>query len=237
MSSVKLSVNSIRAEHAGKTPRRPPVPEPIKALVAAQAAKHPTDLEDRGSVGVSYIEKLSLKSVSAYAADLKDAGNAIAVFKNASFFQAEFSYHAAQPRQIVLTDKPKDGKLQMQVVITPSWHASRYSEPKAPKDDAPQAEWDAYEAAYEKYDSSCTENATKFALTNSYHVTVTYADGTVDQKSFKVNGKDPEWSSASPEIEVDLNRAKGDIVVRGWADGSAGADAYMAARVSVIKNS
>lgn len=237
MSSVKLSVNAIRADHAGKTPRRPPVPEQIKGLVAAQAAKHPTDLEDLGSVGVSYIEKGSAKSVSTYAADLKDAGNAIVAFKNASFFQAEFSYHAAQARQIVLTDKPKDGKLQMQVVITPSWHASQYSEPKAPKDEAPEAEWNAYEAAYEKYDKSCTENATKFALTNSYNVTVTYPDGSVDQKSFKVNGKEPEWASTSPVIEVDLSRGKGDIVVRGWADGSAGADAYMSARVSVIKNS
>lgn len=235
--SITLNVNSLRADHAGKTPKRPAVPAEIKTLVADQAKLHPTDLEDKGYVGISYIEKGSAKNVQSYAADLKDAGNAIVAFKNASFFQAEYSYHAAKPRQLVLTDKPKDGKLQMEVVITPSWHASSYSEPRAPRDDAPQAEWDAYDAAYARYEKSCEENATKFALTNAYNVTVTYPDGSVDRKEFKVNGKDPEWASVSPQIEVDLNRGgKGDIVVRGWANGSAGADAYMSARVSVIKN-
>ena len=36
--------------------------------------------------------------------------------------------------------------------------------------------------------------------------------------------------------KIDLKKHKGDIVVRGWADGSAGADGYASARVTVLHN-
>lgn len=234
--AVKLDVTSLRADHAGKTPKRPPVPKELKDVAAAHTAKNPKDLEDLGYVGVTYVEKGSVGSVKQYAADLKDAGNAIAVAKNASLYQAGFSYHSGRRKEAWVLDAPKDGKLQMQVVVTPSWHVSDVSEPRAPKDDAPKAEWDAYDAQWNKFEQSSEKHATDFAMTNSYNVTVTYPDGSVDAKKFKVNGKDPEFSSASPEIEIDLKKHKGDIIIRGWADGSAGADGYAAARVTVLHN-
>lgn len=143
-----------------------------------------------------------------------------------------------KPKEAWIVDAPKDGKLQLQVVITPSWHANSWDsrKPQDPADDAPQAVWDAYEKAFEKYDKSCEASATKFALTNTYNVSVTYPDGSVDKKSFSVNGKEPEWASASPVVEIDLKKHKGDIVVRGWADGSAGADGYASARVTILHN-
>ena len=236
--TVKLAVTSLRAEHADRTPRRPNVPKELKDVAAAHTAKNPNDPDDLGYTGVTFVEKGSIASVKAYAADLQDAGNAIAIAKNASMYQVDFSYHSGRRKEAWLTEQPKDGKLQLQVVVTPSWHVSNVPEPKlpAPTDDSPQAEWDAYDKAWETYNKSCEEHATQFALTNSYNVTVTYPDGSVDAKTFKVNGKDPEFSSASPEIEIDLKKHKGDIIIRGWADGSAGADAYAAARVTVLHN-
>jgi hypothetical protein len=235
---TRIAVTAIRADHVDKTPRRPNVPKELKDVAAAHAAKHPDDLDDKGYAGVSFIEKGSVKNVVGYAADLKDAGNAMTVAKNASLYQVGFSYHAARPKEAWIMDAPKDGKLQLQVVITPSWHANAWDSPKPadPKDDAPQAVWDAYEKAYEKYDASCEASATRFALTNTYNVSVTYPDGSVDKKSFSVNGKEPEWASASPVVEIDLKKHKGDIVVRGWADGSAGADGYASARVTILHN-
>lgn len=234
----RIAVTAIRADHVDKTPRRPNVPKELKDVAAAHAARAPNDPDDMGYSGVSYIEKGSVKHVAAYAADLQDAGNAIPVAKNASLYQLGFSYHSGRRREAWVMDPPKDGKLQMQVVLTPSWHANAWDapEPKAPNDDAPQAEWDAYDKAWDKHTKSCEDNATKFALTNTYHVTVSYPDGTVDKKSFAVNGKEPEWSSASPAVEIDLNKHKGDIIIRGWAEGSAGADGYASARVTVLHN-
>ncbi len=236
---TRIPVTALRAptEATAALTRRPAVPRELKDVAAAHAAKNPSDLDDLGFTAVSYLEKGSLKSVKSYAAELKDAGNAIPVAKNANLYQLGFSYHSSRRREAWVLDPPKDNKLQLQVVLTPSWHAHAWdaSEPKAPKDDAPQAEWDVYDKAWNKFEKSCEEHATKFALTNTYEVSVTYADGTVDKKSFAVNGKEPEWSSASPEIEVDLNK-KGDIIIRGHAQGSAGADAYASARVTVLHN-
>lgn len=238
MGTVKLDVTALRARHTEGTPRRPPVPKALKELAAAHQAQHPDDLEDRGYAGVMYVEKGSLASVRRYAADLQDAGNAIAVAKNASLYQLGFSYHSGRRKEAWVMDPPKDGKLQLQVVCTPSWHVSDVPEPRmpAPADDAPKTEWDTYDAAWAKYEESCEKHATEFALTNSYNVTVTYPDGTVDARKFKVNGDKPEFASASPVIDIDLQKHKGDIVIRGWADGSAGADGYAAARVTVLHN-
>ena len=232
---MKIDVTSLRADHAGKTPRRPPIPQALKDVAAAHAAKYPNDKEDMGWTGVTYVEKGSVESVKQYTADLQDAGNALPVAKNASLYMVGFSYHASRPREAWIQDPPKDNTLQLQVVLTPSWHVTRYAEPRAPKDDAPQAEWDAYDAAWDKYEKSCTENATNFALTNRYTVEVHYPDGTVDRHSFAVNGKEPEFSSASPVIAVDLAKT-GDIKIKGWADGSAGADGYASARVTILHN-
>jgi len=233
---VKLDVTALRAEHAGKTPRRPPVPKELTEVKNAHEALHPTDKEDAGYVGITFVEKGSVASVKQYVADLKDAGNALPVAKNASLYIAGFSYHAAKSREAWVMDPPKDGKLVLQVALTPSWHVSQYSEPRAPKDDAPQAEWDVYDAAWNKYEKSCEDNATKFGLTNKYNVEIHYPDGKIDRKSFAVNGKEPEFSTASPEIEIDLKANKGNITIKGWADGSAGADGYRSARVTVLHN-
>ncbi|MBM4280698.1 MAG: hypothetical protein FJ137_08015 [Deltaproteobacteria bacterium] len=236
---TRVQVTALRADHAGQARRRPAVPQELKDVAAAHAAKHPNDPQDMGYTGVSFLEKGSLKSVVEHAAALEDAGNAIPVAANASLYQLQFSYHAARRREAWVMDPPRDGKLQMQVVLTPSWHANAWDAPEpktAPRDDAPQAEWDAYDKAWDKYEKSCKANATKFALTNTYHFSVTYPDGSVDQKTFKVNGKEPEWASASPTIEIDLNKHKGDIVIRGWAEGSAGAEGFASARVTVLHN-
>lgn len=233
---VKLDVTTLRAAHAGVAPRRPPVPKELTQVAAAQAALHPNDKEDLGSVSLTFLEKGSLEKVKQYVADLKDAGNALPVAKNASLYMASFSYHASKAREAWLVEPPKDGKLILQVALTPSWHVSQCSEPTAPKDDAPKEQWDAYDTQWNSYEKSCTDNATKFGLTNKYNVEIHYPDGKIDRHSFAVNGKDPEFSTASPEIEIDLKANKGDITIKGWADGSAGAEGYRSARVTVLHN-
>jgi hypothetical protein len=221
------------------------VPPALVARAQKQLAKAPNDPGDRGFAGPMFVAKGSVDGVLKYAASLEDAGNAIPVAKNADLHMVGFSYHSGDRREAWLGNKPADGKLRLQVVLTPSWHKSDVPEPTAPPDppeDAPQAVWDkyekdfaAYEKAFDRYAASGKEWATKFAKTNTYHVTVTYPGGKVDRVDFKVNGKTPEWSSASPEIAIDLKQ-KGDIVIRGWAEGSAGADGYASARVTVLHN-
>ncbi len=233
---VKLDVTSLRAEHADKTPRRPNVPKELKDVAAAHLALNPTDPTDKGYAGLTFVEKGSAANVAQYVADLKDAGNALPVAKNASLYMVGFSYHAAKAREAWVMDPPKDGKLVMQVALTPSWHVSAFPKPQDPKEDAPQAEWDAYDAAWNKYEKSAEENATKFAMTNVYNVEITYPNGKVDTKKFAVNGQTPELSTLSPEIEIDLKANKGNITIKGWADYSAGPDGYRSARVTILHN-
>ena len=116
MTGTPLDLTPVfRAEHADKTPRRPNLPKELKDVAAAHAAKNPKDLEDLGFVGVTFVEKRSLPSVKQYAADLQDAGNAIAVAKNASMYQAGFSYHSGRRKEAWLTEQPKDGKLLISI--------------------------------------------------------------------------------------------------------------------------
>ena len=232
---MRVEVTAIRTEVEGRSARRPPVPRALTEAAKAHAALHPEDPDDKGFTGVTFLEKGSVAAAAAYVADLKDAGNALVVADNAHLYTLGFSYHANKAKEAWVVGAPADKQLVLRVALTPSWHVTQHPEPKAPSPEASAAEWDAYDSAWGRYESSCRDNATKFALTNRYNVEVTSPDGKSVRTSFAVNGKEPELSSVSPEIQIDLT-IKGNFTIKGWADGSAGPEGYRSARVTVLHN-
>ncbi len=232
---MRIDVTAIRAETAGRSPRRPPVPKALADVAAAHLARNPEDPDDRGYTGVTFLEKGSAGAATAWIRDQKDAGNALVVADNAHLYTLGFSYHASRAKEVWVVAPPADKQLSLRVALTPSWHVTQHSEPKAPSIDAPAADWDAYDTAWGKYEQSCLDNATKFALTNRYNVEVTGPDGKTSRTSFAVNGQEPEFASLSPAVTVDLTQ-KGTFTVKGWADGSAGPAGYTSARVTIIHN-
>lgn len=228
----------VKQLHApGSTLRRPPLPRALKAAAEAFAAKHKDAVNDPDDPAllVSWLERGSVDSVLSHVAGLKDAGQALPVASNAGLYLLQVNARFPDRREGWILDPPGDGKLRLQVVMAPSWSSQVWSTPDPP-DDAPEAAWEAHERAWQAFERSCATAARKFALENTYEVSVTRADGSVVEHRFGVNGKDPEWSSASPEIAIDLGY-KGDIIVRGHARGFAAADAWPSARVTVLHNS
>ncbi len=232
---MRVEVTAIRVESEGRATRRPAVPKVLTEVAKAHLALHPEDPDDKGFTGVTFLQKGSASAAASYVAEMKDAGNALVVADNAHLYTLGFSYHAAKAKEAWVVGAPADQQLQVRVALTPSWHVTQHAEPKAPSPEAPAAEWDAYDVAWGKYEQSCLDNATKFALTNRYNVEVTGPDGKSVRTSFAVNGKEPEFSSLSPAITIDL-KLKGDFTIKGWADGSAGPEGYRSARVTVLHN-
>ncbi|HEY1099835.1 MAG TPA: hypothetical protein VGF99_12950 [Myxococcota bacterium] len=225
----------MRATVEGRAPRRPPVPKALQDVAAAHAARHPEDPDDKGYTGITFLERGSAAAAAAHVGDLKDAGNALVVADNAHLYTLGFSYHASRAKEAWVVGAPVDKKLTIRVALTPSWHVSATPVPKPPADTAGAAEWDAYDTAWNAYERSCRDNATRFALTNRYNVEVTGPDGKTSRTSFGVNGQEPEFASVSPPITLDLT-IKGSFTIKGWADGSAGPSGYTSARVTIIHN-
>ena len=153
----------------------------------------------------------------------RDAGNAVIVSDNATLHVLSYCYGTHKSMEAWLTDTPKDGMLKLNLIASPSTHAG-YSQ------------------------SEKQANFEKFAKTNVYNVEIQYPDGTREFKKFDVAGNSPPqyndrnpapsgaYASASPELTIDLNKwaGKGDVRIRGWADGSAGVEGYQEKRETIL---
>lgn len=153
----------------------------------------------------------------------RDAGNSVIVADNATLHVLSYCYGTHKSMEAWLTDTPKDGQLKLNLIASPSTHAG-YS----------QAEKEA--------------NFEKFAKTNVYNLEIRFPDGTRETMKFDVAGNSPPkyndrnpapsgaYASASPEFVIDLNKwaGKGDIRIRGWADGSAGVEGYQEKRETIL---
>jgi hypothetical protein len=152
----------------------------------------------------------------------RDAGNAVVVADNATLHTLTYCYGTHKPMEAWLTKVPEDGKLKMNLFITPSTHAGGTPEEKR-------------------------KNYDLFGRTNVYNLEVIYPDGTRDRVKFDVKGNSPpvhtaqnpadrpETATASPEFTIDLKKWAGkDVRIRGWADGSAGVEGYIEHRETIL---
>lgn len=153
--------------------------------------------------------------------DRPDAGRALVVGDNVGLAVLRYAYGTNKPMEAWLTTRPEGNELKLNVVIAPSCHAGNTPGDKA-------------------------KNYELFAKTNVYNVEVRYADGSIDAQKFDVRANDvhrgdkpvyehPVYATLSPDIVINLERAGGrDVVVRGWADGSAGVAGYRERRETII---
>jgi hypothetical protein len=151
----------------------------------------------------------SFKSVFREMNNSRDAGNAIIVANNATLHTLTYCYGTHKPMEAWLTKVPADGKLTLNLIATPSIHVG-------------------------STEAECLKNFTAWSKSNVYNVEVVFPDGSREVKKFDVEGNSPpkynngnpaptgHGASASPTIDIDLNKwaGKGDIRIRGWADGS-----------------
>ena len=155
--------------------------------------------------------------------DYRDAGNAIMTADNATLHSLTYCYGTHKPMEAWLTKVPESGKLNVNVIVTPSTHAGSNA-------------------------AEMKKNFDNFSKTNNYNVEVVYPDGTTTRLKFDVEGNSPPkygnsnpalkavTATPSPDIEIDLAKwaGKGDIRVRGWADGSAGVGGYPEHRETIL---
>lgn len=138
----------------------------------------------------------------------KDAASATAVATNATIWTARFGYGTHEARQAWLTDLPKDQKLKLAVVCTPSAHVG--------------------DAEYEQYARTNRYEVTVEART------VNGSIKTIKTSKFGVQ-KPPEYATASAVMELDLTPyAGGALRVLGWPEGSGGAGGYNEDRETII---
>jgi hypothetical protein len=147
--------------------------------------------------------------------EVRDAGRALPVAENADLWLVRFAYTTHKAQEAWLGNPPADGKLVLNVVCTPSWHVGNT-------------------------DAEKQKNGEEYSKTNVYVVEIVHRDAAgrmnrISQVEFKVQNP-PEYASMSPRLEVDLNKYKGDIIVRGWAKGSGGVGGYIEARETIIHN-
>jgi hypothetical protein len=176
-----------------------------------------------GSVDQSRLPAGSFSAMMSQMRSSRDAGNAVVVANNATLHTLTYCYGTHKPMEAWLTKVPADGKLTMHLIATPSTHVGST-------------------AAEQK------KNYDTFSKTNVYNLEIIYPDGTRELKKFDVEGNSPpkydsrnpspkaHTASASPEFTIDLHKwaGKGDIRIRGWADGSAGVEGYKEHRETVL---
>lgn len=155
--------------------------------------------------------------------DSRDAGNAIVSVDNATLHTLTYCYGTHKPMEAWLTKVPADGKLTLNVICTPSTHAGGTAAEKR-------------------------KNFNEFSKTNTYNVEIVFPNGTTKHIKFDVEGNSPpvhgngnpakkgQTATVSPDIEINLAEwaGKGDIRIRGWADGSAGVAGYIEHRETVL---
>lgn len=176
---------------------------------------------DLGKTTVAELPAGSFSPVMNMVRDRPDAGRALVVADNADLAVLSYSYGSHKPMEAWVTSPPKDGRLVLNIVIAPSCHAGNTPGEKS-------------------------KNYELFGKTNVYNVELRYADGTVERQRFDVRSNDvapgdkpnydhPVYATLSPDIVVDLKKAAGkDVVVTGWAEGSAGVAGYRERRETVL---
>ncbi len=206
-----------------------------KALLDAQDAQRRAHVNADGTpritqrdghdvdLGKTTVAELPARAFSAVLNSLRerpDAGRALVVGDNVGLAVLRYSYGTGKPMQAWLTTPPPEGRLTLNVVIAPSCHAGN-----SPGDKA--------------------KNYELFGKTNVYNVEVRYADGSVEAIKFDVHANSigdtravydhPVYATLSPDVVINLERAAGnDVVVSGWADGSAGVAGYRERRETII---
>ena len=190
------------------------------AIQQAQRARHPYDPNaDRDPGGSSdfSVRQGSVGSIQRQLSRSRDAGNTMLTADNANLHVLRHNYTSHRGMDAWVISRPKDGKLKLNLTITPSWHAGG--------DD----------------DKRCIELGKEFAKTNIYNLKITYPDGTTETKRFDVEGNEnpkrgyraakEHYATISPDFEIDMDKWKGQTVkIEGWADGSAGVGGYIEAR-------
>lgn len=177
-----------------------------------------------GSVDRARLPAGSFKAMLSEMKSSRDAGNAVVVANNATLHTLTFCYGTHKAMEAWVTKVPEDGKLSMNLIATPSTHAG-------------------------STDADMRKNFEKFCKGNVYNLEIIYPDGSRETKKFDVEGTSPpkyneanpapgrgQTASASPEFVIDLQKwgGKGDIRIRGWADGSAGVEGYKEHRETIL---
>ncbi len=144
-----------------------------------------------------------------------EAGRAVVAATNATLWTIGFGYGTHKAREAYLTDVPADGKVSFTVICSPSGHVGNAAD-----------------------GASYRRNLDNFARTNRYVAEIWHRapDGSMrrlQSNRFGVNNP-PEYATASPELTVDVSQLKGALVMRGWAEGSAGIGGYVEARETVV---
>ena len=232
-----MSITGLRGASSVQTPSSAGAPGLPQALLDAQSAQRKLHQNADGTaritrhydgreldLGKSTVAELPAGAFSAVMNQMKerpDAGRALVVADNASLAVLRFGYGTGKPMEAWLQEAPRGKSLVLNVAIAPSCHAG----------DTPGEKSKNYEL---------------FGRTNVYNVEVAYPDGTVERMKFDVRANDvvagdkpayehPVYATLSPDITIDLDRARGkNVVIRGWADGSAGVAGYRERRETIL---
>jgi hypothetical protein len=177
---------------------------------------------DKGWTGLNFVQKGATERVLDHHKGVRDAGRTHVASDNADLFVLRYAYSSHKSMEAWVQNPPKDGKLSLNVVITPSWHAG-------------------------SNDAEKQKNGEKFGRENIYNVEVRTKSGElVTSMKFDVEGNERKpgerftaarshTASMSPDILIDMKKYAGnDLVIRAWADGSAGVAGYQEARETVL---
>ena len=208
-----------------------------QALVDAQASQRKEHLNADGTprltqigdrmidLGKTTVGQLPAGAFSALLNQLKDrpdAGRALVVAENADLHTLRYSFGSREGMQAWLASPPKGDTLVLNVAIAPSCHAGNTPGEKA-------------------------KNYELFGKTNVYNIEVRTKQGDLLQSlRFDVRANDvaagerpsyehPVYATLSPDITIDTKKLKGqDVVITGWADGSAGVAGYVERRKTTL---
>lgn len=96
----------------------PRVPDEITQVREAQLSR----AGDKGWTGLSFMQANSAADVKAYLAEERDAARVL-MSANVPLFLLRYSYGTGRSMEAWLQEKPRDGKLKLNVTTMPSWHA------------------------------------------------------------------------------------------------------------------
>lgn len=195
------------------------VPNPIVDIRKSFAAAHPAG-SPKGLTSLSYSKPGCLADVKKFLASKRDASTTHLVAENAALFVVRYPHCSGKPMEAWLDGMPPDGKLRLNLAITPSWHFG-----------ATEAEMD--------------KNAKHYARSNVYEVEVAFPDGKLQRLVFDVNGKSTTaqtcqseqevLATSSPTFDIDLGHYRGqDVAIRGWPRGSCGVTGFREARETIL---
>ena len=192
----------------------------LEELAAAVEKSHPSkSWTGAYEIGANAGPNIS-KHLSTYA--LQGVASTTMMSANVDFQLLQHSYGTGKPMYGFLEKMPKDGKLKLQLTITPSGHNG--------------------EANARKWSKENTYNARVGYMNGGRFVELakTQFDGNGKETTQRTvqTGKE-NWAPTSPDLEVDLKQFKKDhpgkeLVLEGWPNFSAGVGGYSEARRTII---